>query len=115
MVLVLYTVFMSACFKRFLIFLEKCKEVRAKEDFCSVGVLFFLSQGYKMFLISVPCWRHWTDEHLSLTLYDNNILFVKSAYLQWCSLGSKDKGQHDCRHVFTCGWVHPAGMNPAYI
>lgn len=26
--------------------------------------------------------------------------------LQWCPPGPEDKGQRDCRHVFTCWWVN---------
>lgn len=29
--------------------------------------------------------------------------FENSTYLQRCAPGSEDKGQHDRRHVFTCG------------
>lgn len=38
------------------------------------------------------------------------VSFLTSTYLQWCTPGSEDKGQYDCRHVFTCGWVQAETM-----
>lgn len=35
--------------------------------------------------------------------------------LQWCPPGPEDKGQRDCRHVFTCWWVKSCYLSLPFI
>lgn len=72
-------------------------------------------------------WKHWQKRWVSQAPTLNHLLsassvffmlwfsqfcfaFENSTYLQRCAPGSEDKGQHDRRHVFTCGWVRVETM-----